>query len=513
MHTHTLLYKILVEDVLGEAKTPSISDDFKSQWPKVLAAINLVKRTGRDQELTITGKSHKYENYESGDDVKIKITVVKSEGNAVPGQMQVGAEYRFQSSSVLNSPVKSGLIKASRFMDPMAIYKDFMGRMLKASGDISKTRALKKGLVNKMKKYGAPESWLTAMRNDIDKPVENADDLRLSIGKAIEDLSKKGALARGEMTVFAVSGISDLQWKALFFHELTHAFDPKVHLPHRIFSPDPNDLNYYMIDPLELDASLNGFQTVAADFPDEFNTAINNVVKKGINIQGDSNKKEFMAVVEKYQDQIDSTAIETYLEELLSLYSRIKSLSLNDGGGNTGKKFMQKLVNILAKPKEQFDKPLRDRLTDYKGSKKKDESQGFWDSPTPIASIPAPLNNATPDVMDDSLLQEVLRDTFGPTNGAYNYGRMAYGDKRITPQNKSFKQYPEVLAMCKNIIQRGVAGLSASEANRAVYLVALIITGKIISLEFSLRKLTNSKTMLDDGLLARLLKVAIEMEF
>lgn len=46
MHTHTLLYKILVEDVFGEAKTPSISDDFKSQWPKVLNAIHSVQRTG-----------------------------------------------------------------------------------------------------------------------------------------------------------------------------------------------------------------------------------------------------------------------------------------------------------------------------------------------------------------------------------------------------------------------------------------------------------------------------------
>ena len=92
---------------------------------------------------------------------------------------------------------------------------------------------------------------------------------------------------------------------------------------------------------------------------------------------------------------------------------------------------------------------------------------------------------------------------------------MAYGDQRITPQNKSFKGYPEVLAMCKNIIQRGVAGLSAAEANRAVYLVAIVIIAKSISLEFDLSKLMNSTTKIriDDGLFARLLKVAIEMEF
>jgi hypothetical protein len=81
--------------------------------------------------------------------------------------------------------------------------------------------------------------------------------------------------------------------------------------------------------------------------------------------------------------------------------------------------------------------------------------------------------------------------------------------------NRSLKEYPEVVAMCKKIIQRGVAGLSTAEASQAVYLVAFLITQKTSSLSYSLSILINSKNivMIDDGLLARLLKVAIEMEF
>jgi hypothetical protein len=56
---------------------------------------------------------------------------------------------------------------------------------------------------------------------------------------------------------------------------------------------------------------------------------------------------------------------------------------------------------------------------------------------------------------------------------------------------------------------------SAAEAKQVVYLVAFIMVQKGSSLSFSLSKLMNSKTIvrIDDGLLARLLKVAIEMEF
>jgi len=92
---------------------------------------------------------------------------------------------------------------------------------------------------------------------------------------------------------------------------------------------------------------------------------------------------------------------------------------------------------------------------------------------------------------------------------------MWYGDRRITPQNSAFKHYPEVLAMCKNIIQRGVAGLSAAEAKQVVYLVAFIMVQKGSNLAFHLGRLLNLKTIarMDGGLFARLVKVAIEMEF
>ena len=76
MHTHTLLYKILVEDVLGEARTPTVSDDFIREWPRVLKAINRTKQTGENSEVFISGRSHKYENYDSGGEVKIKVVTI-----------------------------------------------------------------------------------------------------------------------------------------------------------------------------------------------------------------------------------------------------------------------------------------------------------------------------------------------------------------------------------------------------------------------------------------------------
>ena len=94
MHAHTLLYKILVEDVFGEAKTPSISEDFKAAWPKVLDAIKQVQRTGRAQELFITGKSVSYKNYEPQGDIKMKVTVVTKEDGEIGA-----AEYSYTSQN------------------------------------------------------------------------------------------------------------------------------------------------------------------------------------------------------------------------------------------------------------------------------------------------------------------------------------------------------------------------------------------------------------------------------
>ena len=549
MHTHTLLYKILVEDVLGEAKTPSISDDFKSQWPKVLNAIHYVQRTGQDQELFISGKSHKYENYKSGGDVKIKITVKKHRGE------KYQAVYSSPDSHPLGKPFKHGIIKVVRFINPDAIFRDYYNRVLQARGNVAKVSALKKGLMNKLKRYGAPAEWLESTQKYVDSLVGksgssanfadriirslNGHNLNNVINSLDKKLEQDGKLASGEIKILTKPGISDLQYKAMFFHELTHAFDPKSNLPHRVRDKDHGPgADFYLIDPVELDASLNEFSVIADEFPDEFNTAVKDMIKRGrVEI-------ELNSLISRYKGRVDKEKFMLYQEELLSIYARIKKTmphrrrssppTAQDSNYKTHNKFLQKLINILDDPKEAINRSLQDRLSSYKDTKKRDESHSLRDSPaiaapaiaapaiaSPAIAAPAiaapatPMNNATPGVMDDSLLQEVLRETFGLTNGAYNFGRMAYGDQRITPQNKSFKGYPEVLAMCKNIIQRGVAGLSAAEANRAVYLVAIVIIAKSISLEFDLSKLMNSATKIriDDGLFARFLKVAIEMEF
>lgn len=522
MHAHTLLYKILVEDVFGEAKTPSISDDFKSAWPKVLEAINAVKRTGRAQEFFISGKSVNYKNYRSDEDIKMKVTVTTKDGGIS------AAEYSFITQNAFSDEIKGSMVQARRFINPNALVSEFLNRVIRARGDLPKIEALKKGFINKMKRYGAPDVVLKDLRasfatmGDLSDP-DVVKDLGDNIKSFSERLGQEGKLARGEIKIFVEPGVSDLMYKSAFFHELTHAFDPKVHLPHRVRGVDDG---YYLVDPLEFDASLNQFAVVAEEFPDEFNTMVLDIIKMG----ADQNK--FKSLVIKYATKLDQYGIDDnklmlYLESLLTLHARIKKSALRGVAGEKSQnKFLQKLINILEKPKEQSSKSLRDRLSDYKGSKKRDESQGFWDSPPPIPPAPAPaapLNNTTPRPLwsqgpgdvDDSLLREVLRDTFGQANGVYNMGMMYYGDKRITPQNKSFKGYPEVLAMCKTIIQRGVAGMSAAEASRVVYLVAIMITSKSPSLAYSLSRLMNSKTivMIDDGLLARLLKIAIEMEF
>jgi hypothetical protein len=352
-------------------------------------------------------------------------------------------------------------------------------------------------------------------------------------------LAQEGVLARGEIKIYTRPGISDTEYKSIFIHELTHAFDPKAHLPHR--TRDKNDKKgseYYSIDPLELDASLNQFGTIAKELPDEFNSAVKNIIKRGQ--IGKYTSREFDKLISKYKGRVDESTLLLYQENLYHLYTRIKKLSdeakvgLNlfrtrDGSiDKSQNKFFLKLMNILDDPKEAMNRSLQDRLSSYKDSKKRNESQGLGNSPNPpapappapVTSAPAPAapatsNKATPGAVDDSLLQEVLRETFGQTNGAYNYGKMAYGDRRITPQNSAFKPYPEVLAMCKNIIQRGVAGLSAAETKQVVYLVAFIMVQKVSSLAFHLGRLLNLKTIarVDGELFARLVKVAIEMEF
>ena len=520
MHTHTLLYKILVEDVFGEAKTPTVASDF--EWPKVLMAINLVKRTGKTQEFFVTGKSHKYKNYGTGGDVEIKVTVIKK-----PADVEAAAEYSLLNKNVFNKPVIDGLVKANKFINPGAVFRDFYNRVLNARGDLPKLQALRKGLIDKMKRYGAPDDWLSSFMDMIDTIEHNLDSsdsygivpqlFKKAVVSLDEMLKREGVLARGEIKIYVEPGVPDLQYKAAYIHELTHAFDPKVHLPHRV----RGEVDFYIVDPVELDASLNEFAVVVKEFPDEFNAEVKDMIAK----RG-ADEDDFKILVTKYgqflgQHGIDGDKLFLYLEKVLTLLARIKKS--NDHGtrsGETGSggkvknKFMQKLMNILGKPNEQLGKSLRDRLSDYKGSKKRDESQGFWDSPPPIPAPATPMNKATPGVVDDSLLQEVLRETFGATNGAYKMGMMFYGDKRITPQNKSFKQYPEVLAMCKDIIQRGVSGLSAAEASRVVYLVALMIVSKSSSLALFLSRLMNAKNMVRiDGLLPRFLKVAIEMEF
>jgi hypothetical protein len=554
IHCFTKAYEYLLE-----AKTPSISEDFKAAWPTVLNAIKQVQRTGRAQELFITGKSVSYKNYEPQGDIKMKVTVKQHEGE------DEGAVYSRTTSNALSEPVNHGIINVERFINPDAIFRDFYDRLSKAMGDTEKVSALKKGLMNKLKRYGAPASWLKIVQRYVDTLIDksgsnvsfvdmiirtiagfriDADNLDDAIRMLDIKLAQEGVLARGEIKIYTRPGISDTEYKSIFIHELTHAFDPKAHLPHR--TRDKNDKKgseYYSIDPLELDASLNQFGTIAKELPDEFNSAVKNIIKRGQ--IGDYTSREFDKLISKYKGRVNESTLLLYQENLYHLYTRIKKLSdeakvgLNlfrtrDGSiDKSQNKFFLKLMNILDDPKEAMNRSLQDRLSSYKDSKKRNESQGFENSPIPPApvtpapappapappapapSASAPSNNATPGAVDDSLLQEVLRETFGATNGAYNYGRMAYGDRRITPQNSAFKPYPEVLAMCKNIIQRGVAGLSAAEAKQVVYLVAFIMVQKGSNLAFHLGRLLNLKTIarVDGGLFARFVKVAIEMEF
>ena len=549
IHCFTKAYEYLLE-----AKTPSISEDFKAAWPTVLNAIKQVQRTGRAQELFITGKSVSYKNYEPQGDIKMKVTVKQHEGE------DEGAVYSRTTSNALSEPVNHGIINVERFINPDAIFRDFYDRLSKAMGDTEKVSALKKGLMNKLKRYGAPASWLKIVQRYVDTLIDksgsnvsfvdmiirtiagfriDADNLDDAIRMLDIKLAQEGVLARGEIKIYTRPGISDTEYKSIFIHELTHAFDPKAHLPHR--TRDKNDKKgseYYSIDPLELDASLNQFGTIAKELPDEFNSAVKNIIKRGQ--IGDYTSREFDKLISKYKGRVNESTLLLYQENLYHLYTRIKKLSdeakvgLNlfrtrDGSiDKSQNKFFLKLMNILDDPKEAMNRSLQDRLSSYKDSKKRNESQGFGNSPNPpapappapVTSVPAPSasapsNKATPGTVDDSLLQEVLRDTFGPTGGAYNLARMWYGDKRITSQNRSLKEYPEVVAMCKKIIQRGVAGLSTAEASQAVYLVAFLITQKTSSLSYSLSILMNYKNivMIDDGLLARFVKVAIEMEF
>ena len=392
MHTHTLLYKILVEDIFGEAKTTSISEDFKSEWPKVLEAIKTVERTGRAQQLFISGKSVSYKNYEAKMKViKIKVTVMKATDNDPGGYY----DNHHRTTRVAGRPKNYGTIEVSRWINHDAIFLDFSDRISQARGDMSKVSALKKGLINKLKRYGVSENYLSIVLRDITGPAHILDR---KIGFVKHKLEKAGELALGEIRIFTRPFSSAVDYKNTFYHELSHAFDPKGHLPYRI--KDIADVTkkswagpFYKIDPEELDASINGFGATAEELPDEFNAAV-----KDILIKRDLNDDEMAKVVDRYQIE-DDELVMNYLDSLYRLHYRIKQISDEDTVGLNHKwvrhgglskirnKFMQKLINILDKPKATVKKSLPDRLSSYKDSKKQTHAAGLLNKDASKSSI------------------------------------------------------------------------------------------------------------------------------
>jgi len=359
-----------------------------------------------------------------------------------------------------------------------------------------------------MKMYGAPEDWLVELRASlIDMGDVSTQDERDKFDNVIklweEMLEQEGKLARGEIKIFVEPGVSDLHYKSAFFHELTHAFDPKVHLPHRI----RGEQDFYIVDPVELDASINEFAVVAEEFPDEFNTEAKDIIRRG------AKENDFKILVTKYSQNLERRGIDSgklllYLEKLLTLHARIKRSSLRGVVGEKSRnKFMLKLMNILEKPKEQSSKSLRDRLSDYKGSKKRDESQGFWDTPPPL---PARNNKGvlSADDVDNTEILEILEYLYDSLNDLFIEGKRVPGGIAGT---NFLKDLPELRNMCKALKSSVIGDLSAGEVIVVVYTVAFMLVNDKNRLRYQFMRLVNAPIKIDDSLMAKILKVAIGM--
>ena len=368
MHTHTLLYKILVEDVLGEARTPTVSDDFIREWPRVLKAINRTKQTGENSEVFISGRSHKYENYDSGGEVKIKVvTIPKDKGTKDKGR------YTVQSRQGLSRPQKAGTLTVIKHMDSTEIFRDFGNRILKAWGDTSKVRALKVGLVNKLRRYGLPESALSGLRDNFDV-VDDFDEFMADVKMAEEAIKGQDVLARGEVHIIVDEQTSDVEYRSVFIHELTHAFDPKAHLPYSTtgYYSWPYMANYYYeTNPTELDAYINDFAAVAADFPREFNLKVADAIKtKGL--------FEFSKIFDKLKsdliesdEEVDVSSLQVYSKKLRALQSKLSLIIDTGQGQKIYNKHFQKFYNVLiGSGDERPQKSLRDRLVNYKANRR-----------------------------------------------------------------------------------------------------------------------------------------------
>ena len=503
MHTHTLLYKILVEDVFGEANAPTVPNDFKSQWPEVSMAIDLVKRTGKTQELFVTGKSHKYKNYGTGGDVKIKITVINKPGN------ESAAEYSYTNKNILSKPGKDGLIEVKQLINPGAICNDFYNRVLQAKGNLPKIEALKKGMIKKLERYGAAKEWVDEFKNDIGV-MDDVNHLN-SVMKMLGDmLAQDGVLAKGEINIFVDPSIPNLYYKSAFYHELTHAFDPKVHLPHRV----RGERAFYVVDPLELDASLNEFAAVVEEFPDELNAEVVDIIKRG------SIDDEFKNLFLKYQDSIEFDRLRIYFEKMLGLHDRIKksvyrgarSWDRVNKSGSIGEKsknkFMQKFMNILGKPKEQVGKSLMDRLSDYKGSKKRDESDGFWDDALPVPPFPFNKSVLSAGDVSDGTIVRILDYLYGSLNDLYLEGKRLSGN---VARSNFLNDFPELRDMCKVLKSSTVGNLSDGEVIKLVYAVAFVLVSDIDMWRYQFMRLVNFPVQIDDSLMAKVLENAVGM--
>jgi hypothetical protein len=502
MHTHTLLYKILVEDVFGEANAPTVPNDFKSQWPEVSMAIDLVKRTGRTQELFITGKSHKYKNYGTGGDVKMKVTAIYKPGNAS------AAEYSYMNKNILSKRGKDGLIEVEKMINPGAIANDFYNRVLQARGNLPKIEALKKGLIKKLEKYGAAKAWVDEFKNDIGV-MDDVNHLNTVMKMLGEMLAQDGVLAKGQINIFVDPNISNLFYKSTFYHELTHAFDPKVHLPYRV----RGEKAYYVVDPVELDASLNEFAAVAEEFPDELNTEVMNVIKRG------SIDDEFKNLYLKYEDKIEPSRLLLYFEKMLGLHDRIKKSIYRDarswdkdykgGGGMKSKnKFMQKFMNILGKPETQVSKSLTDRLSDYKGSKKRDESDGFWDDALPVPPFPFNKSVLSAGDVSDGTIVRILDYLYGSLNDLYLEGKRLSGG---VAGSNFLKDFPELRDMCRVLKSSTIGDLSDGEVIKLVYAVAFVLVSDIDMWRYQFMRLVNFPVQIDGSLMAKVLENAIGM--
>ena len=369
MHTHTLLYKILVEDVLGEARTPTVSDDFIREWPRVLKAINRTKQTGENSELYISGMAHKYSNYESGGEVKIKVVTIHKDNDKTGDK----GRYTLQSRQGLSKPQKTGTLNVTKHMDSTEIFRDFGNRILKAWGDASKVRALKVGLVNKLRRYGIPESGLSGLRDNFDV-VDDFDEFMADVKMAEEAVKGLDVLAGGEVHIIVDEQTSDVEYRSVFIHELTHAFDPKAHLPYRTtgYYSWPYMANYYYeTNPTELDAYINDFAAVAADFPREFNLKVADAIKA-------KSLQRFSKIFDKLKsdliesgEEVDVSSLQVYSKKLRALHSKLSLIIDTGRGQKIFNKHFQKLNNVLrGSGDERPQKSLRDRLVNYKANRR-----------------------------------------------------------------------------------------------------------------------------------------------